>query len=398
MTTTSAWDQRSTVQRAGVATTLTGAIAAVTLIPALLAVLAPLIMADLGLSRSSFGLLITAIFVGGGLTSVWAGRIVDRLGGRRTLFLLYALTSGTIATFAATPSARWLLAAAFVAGLPGALANPVTNQVISALVPAGRRGLLIGFKQAGTQIAQVAAGLALPGLGLAFGWRGAALWVATVPLIGILATHRFLPTSLAAPLVGTPGSLAIRGPVAYLTGYGLLISLGSGAVVTYLPLYAYESLGFSLASAGLAASTAAVAGFIGRVLWGRASDSWVRPSVGLQLIAIGSVVSVLAFLGAQGLSWLVWPAAVLFGATAGAWSSVAMVALLSQVPSAVAGRASGVVLLGFYGGFIASPVLFGALADGTGSFTVGWGLVAAVFAGSLVVAALWHRGSSGTFD
>ena len=385
------WEDRSSAQRIGLAVTLTGAISVATLVPTLLSVLAPLVTADLGLSRSAFGVLVTCVFIGGGLTSVKAGGIVDQLGGRRTLLLLYALGTVTIGLVAVAPNYWWLLGAAFLAGFPGALSNPVTNQVISTQVPAGRRGLVVGFKQSGAQVAQTTGGLVLPPLALALGWRGAALVVATLPLVGVVATHRLLrpqPVPTSRPAI-VP--LVIKGPIASLTIYALLMSLGTAAVITYLPLFAFEVLGFSVPAAGVVASVSGVAGFLGRIVWGRAAELLISPSIALIVIAGASVASVVALLLAPGAVWLVWPAAVAYGATAGAWSAVGMLAVLNDVDPAQAGRASGVVLLGFYGGFITSPILFGSLADRTGSYAAGWVLVGIVFLGSVAVALRWHR-------
>jgi hypothetical protein len=64
-----------------------------------------------------------------------------------------------------------------------------------------------------------------------------------------------------------------------------------------------------------------------------------------------------------------------------------MLAVISEVGPADAGRASGRVLFGFYTGFVPSPVAFGALVDATGSYLVSWGLVMVL----LAAAALWAR-------
>jgi len=384
------WEERSALQRIGLAVTLTGAISVATLVPTLLSVLAPLVTSDLGLSRSGFGILVTCVFIGGGLSSVMAGSIVDQLGGRATMLLLYTLGSVTVALVAIAPGYGWLLVAALIAGFPGALSNPVTNQVISTQVPAGRRGLVVGFKQSGAQIAQTTGGLLLPPLALALGWRGAALVIATLPLLGVLATHRLLPSQSVVTAAAAREPLAIRGPIASLTLYALLMSLGTAAVITYLPLFAFEVLGFSVPAAGVVASAGGVAGFLGRILWGRAAELLLAPSIALIIIAAASVASVVALLLAPAAPWLVWPAAVAYGATAGAWSAVGMLAVLNDVDPAQAGRASGVVLLGFYGGFITSPILFGSLADATGSYAAGWILVGLVFLGGVGVAVRWH--------
>ncbi len=340
MTPAVTWEDRTALQRFGLVATLTGAISVATLVPTLLSVLAPLVTADLDLSRRAFGVLVTCVFIGGALSSVRAGTVVDQLGGRATLLLLYALGSLTLLGIAVAPGYGWLLVTALVAGLPGALANPVTNQVISTQVPPGRRGLVVGFKQSGAQVAQTSGGLLLPSLALGLGWRGAALAVAVLPLMGVLATRRQLQPRPGGSVEQAPARLAIRGPILSLTLYALLMSLGTAAVVTYLPLFAFEALGFSVPVAGVVASVSGVAGFLGRILWGRAAELAIEPSLALAVIAMASVLSICALLAAPAVTWLVWSA---------------------------------------------------ALADGTGSYAFGWWLVGALFLASVVVAGRWHR-------
>jgi nitrate/nitrite transporter NarK len=87
----------------------------------------------------------------------------------------------------------------------------------------------------------------------------------------------------------------------------------------------------------------------------------------------------------------VWVAAVLHGATAITWNSVGMLLVLSEVGTEEAGRASGWVLLGFYGGFAISPTIFGYSVDATESYVVGWIGVASIFTLAAVLAWIWYR-------
>lgn len=83
-------------------------------------------------------------------------------------------------------------------------------------------------------------------------------------------------------------------------------------------------------------------------------------------------------------AWLVWPGALLFGATAVAWNSVGMLAVLAAVDPAEAGRASGIVLFGFYSGFVPGLLLFGATVDAVG-YGAAWVLVLAVLGAAAVL-------------
>ena len=104
------------------------------------------------------------------------------------------------------------------------------------------------------------------------------------------------------------------------------------------------------------------------------------------VFAIAMIVAVpVAGLGAA------WLAALVFGATAVTWNAVGMLAVLAASGQRLAGYASGVVLTGFYIGFVGSPLLFGTLVDRLGGYTLAWTLVAAVFCAATLVVVAWQR-------
>jgi hypothetical protein len=91
---------------------------------------------------------------------------------------------------------------------------------------------------------------------------------------------------------------------------------------------------------------------------------------------------------------LVWLGALLLGATAVTWNAVGMLAVIATTSPADAGRASGYVLFGFYGGFVGSPLLFGAIVDNTDRYEVAWSIVAAIFVLAAVVIGAWQRSTN----
>lgn len=84
----------STGRRMAFGVTLVYAMAISAYTQFLLGVLGPLLTEDLGLSRTQLGSLTTAIFVLGGLGAPLVGPLVDHLGGRRVLVLIF-LTGAT---------------------------------------------------------------------------------------------------------------------------------------------------------------------------------------------------------------------------------------------------------------------------------------------------------------
>jgi cyanate permease len=81
----------------------------------------------------------------------------------------------------------------------------------------------------------------------------------------------------------------------------------------------------------------------------------------------------------------------LLGTTLLAWNTVGMMAVLGAVDARSAGKASGIVLFGFYGGFVPGPIAFGWIADASGDYSLAWSLVAVAMLMAAIVAAAWRR-------
>jgi MFS family permease len=394
----------------GFVVTLTMGMAACTLLPYALGALGPFITDELGITRTALGSLTTVMYAVGAALSPLAGPLVDRFGGRRSLAVSFA--TGSLGVAVAAASGRHyagLVAGAAVFGISVAFGNPATNQLAARGVAAGRHGLVTGVKQSGVQIGAFLAGLVLPAVADAAGWRAALGGCALVGAVGLVLTGRFVPRPSAVVAATSPPEAGrgvasaadgrrpgARGrldrAVNRLTVYALLMGFGVGAVGAYLPLYAVEQLGFTRATAGLAAALMGFVGIIARVGWGRRQDRTVTPVIrSLGTLAVGSVLAsgLLWAAGALG-SGLLWPGAALFGATAVAWNALGMLSIVRDVEVSVAGRASGRVLLGFYVGFLVGPVTFGWSVDHVG-YGAGWAAVTAAFAvaSALTMAWIW---------
>ena len=82
---------------------------------------------------------------------------------------------------------------------------------------------------------------------------------------------------------------------------------------------------------------------------------------------------------------------VFAGMSFAAWTGVAMLAVISEVSLSDAGRASGIVLTGFFVGHTISPVAFGFSVDVTGGYGLGWTTVTALAVVGLAVCLAWRR-------
>jgi MFS family permease len=382
----------------GFVVTLTLGMAVCTFLPYALGALGPFVTDDLGITRTALGSLTTVMYAVGGALSPVAGPLVDRFGGRRSLAL--AFVTGALGVAVAAAAGRYyggLMAGSAVFGISIAFGNPATNQLAARSVRAGRHGLVTGVKQSGVQVGAFLAGLVLPAVAEAAGWRPALGGCAVLGVAGLVLTARYVPSPSAG--MGRAGREAAPSPpptldraVDRLAVYALLMGFGVGAVSAHLPLYAVEELDFSRGTAGLTAALMGFVGILARVGWGGLQDRTTMPVIrSLAMVAAGSVVACGALWGAASLGpGLLWAGAALFGATAVAWNALGMLSIVRDVEVSLAGRASGRVLLGFYIGFLLGPVTFGWTVDHVG-YGPGWAAVTAGFALATVLSERWHR-------
>ena len=135
------------------------------------AVLAVELIDEFGVARWQIGALVTANSLVGAVASPVVGTITDRLGARRATLMTIGISVVALGGIAASPVYGVLILAALVGGIAQSFANPSTNKLISLHVEPGRRGVITGIKQSGVQFGTFLAGLLLPVLTRAFGWR-----------------------------------------------------------------------------------------------------------------------------------------------------------------------------------------------------------------------------------
>src|SRR5215470_10207168 len=113
---------------------------------------APLLQADLRISRAEIGLIATAISLTAAPSALFGGRAADRVGERQVLIL-----SGLVTAFAALAIARsggfWgLVASCLVLGLGNGVQNPAGSAAIMRWFPPRQRGAAMGIRQTGVPL------------------------------------------------------------------------------------------------------------------------------------------------------------------------------------------------------------------------------------------------------
>jgi MFS family permease len=256
---------------------------------------------------------------------------------------------------------------------------------MAAAVPRARQAFAFGVLRTATPAAGLLAGLAVPGLGVRFGWEAAfvvaaVLVAATVPFVGSCApttsVHHREPVKLgpAAPLVVLTISMALgAGVVNVLSGFFVASSVAAGLEqgTAGLVLAAGSALGIG---ARLAAGWLA-----DRARWDYLTGVAVLFAggcVGCLLLAAGAGTTL--FLGALlafGLGW--------------AWPGLMQVAVVSRYRATPAAATGYTQTGGFVGSFMA-PVGFAVVAT-SASYSTAWAATAAVAAAAAALALFCAR-------
>lgn len=373
---------------------LGAAMATATYLQGALSVLSSFVIEEFSLSRSQLGIAFTAFSLVGAFSSPVMGSLTDH-GTRRVMVGLFSISGAAILVIAAAPGFPVLIVGSALGGIALGAGNPVTNRVVSERISQARRGLVVGLKQAGPPLGLLLAGVVLPPLAVAVGWRWALAVSSLIAVSGLAATPFLLSGSRAgteapATRMSEEGS-ETRSVVLWLTVIGLGVAMGLSGMIAFVPLYAQERVGASATTAGSLAASMGLAGVAGRIVWGAVSGRFSRPSTALIVISMISVGATVAVAAAETLGLaLLWVGVIGTGLSMLAWHAVAWVVIIDRVGTGGVGKASGVMQVGNSAGFATGPPLVGAIVDATTSYTTAWAVVAGVFSMTALLT-VWVR-------
>jgi len=371
----------------------------------LLGIVAPLVIADFGVDRGTFGVAMSAALVGFGLGAWSGGWLGDAIGRRYTLALAALLFS--LATIGASQAGGvWSMALWRIIGGLGfgaAYANSLT--MAGEWVPERLRPVTVSTLSVGTPIGGTIVGWYAPAIADAWTWRGPfiAFGAATLALVLIvLAVLRDSPSFLLAKgrkeEARDAAGTILKGDVELVaerhdsdTADGEIVGVfhrsnlrfifGIGIAFTASALCAYANLnwgttylkaaGFSLEQAGHVVAVGGLAAIIGSIAAGvlarqfgsRAVMIGIGASLMLLMVVLGSAIERLPAAPNADERMLVM---ILFGAAAAVFSAgIAMMYVIMIAGYPPSCRSAGIgfgILMGRVGAISASG-FGGALLD-----------------------------------
>jgi MFS family permease len=342
---------------------------------------------DLGLDPNNVGFYASIIFVGAMGSSLLCGGFVVRYGAIRVSQLCLVLAAIGIA-LSAGGTLTILVVSAIVLGIGVGPATPASSHILARHTPAHLRSLVFSIKQTAVPIGGVLAGAVVPVLVVYFGWRGAAIGVGVISLVLIILVQparrlfdielrpreRLFHGNIISPLILVLKDRALRGPVVASAAYSALQQAFSVFLVTFL----VQGLDMDLVRAGLVLAAAQGGGVVGRILWGAVADMIGNSRLVLGGLGLGSAcfaLAVASFDSSWSFSAVIMVSAA-FGVTAIGWNGVYLSEIARVVPIEQVGRATGGALFVTFFGVVAAPPIFGLMATMTGSYSVGFMVLA----------------------
>jgi MFS family permease len=356
----------------------------------LIASLAVEIREDFAFSDAQLGIATAASFGLSAVLAPTAGRVIARIGARRSvaaaasLVVLSALSMGLVASSAAA-----MIASMAVNGLGTGIGSPTLFSVLAANIDARFQGTAFGVMTSAPQVAAFCGGLALPLASAPGGWRVPFLVAAAIgALCALWLVRRDLriaarPRDAARilPQRRRPRSIhviALAAAAASAAGIGMR---------SFLVVFAV-SIGFASATAGLLLSLTGLLAIISRLGFGflgdrhpgdglvRAGGLMLAAAVGYALMALGTSLPVIAgALIAGGLAW--------------GWTTPLALAVVTTNPHATS-AALGMQMAGFFAGAFVGPLAIGLLAE-RGDFRLAWSTCAALAVGGAAMTVVARR-------
>ncbi len=330
------------------------------------------IKAEMGLSYTQSGALMSAYFVGYMLGQIPWGMLADSRGSRPTITLSVIGVSASTMLFGLSHTVVFAMASRFLAGLLGAGIFVPSVRLVSAWFNSEERGTALGVLNIGGSVGLVAAAWAVPLISLDAGWRltirsAGAIGVAAGAAVWLLLRDRDDPNNRGLNL----SSLPFRDRDFWLLAFTQFIRLGSYyTLIAWLPLVLKEEYGLSIVATSGALSLFNLAGMLANPLGGVVSDRVGKRSVLMASFALLGL-DVLFFAGRLTGLW-VYLAVLMLGWFINFVRSPSFTIISDVFGTEAAGSISGVHNTFASLGALVLPYTLGFIKDYTLSYRLGW--------------------------
>jgi MFS family permease len=363
--------------------------------PATFYLLLPLIGAELGLSYSQIGLIMTCQYVAAAVANVPGGVLVDTIGRKGLLMALSLFWVGfPYLLIGFSHGYLMLLVCVALVGFGNSLWHPTAIPTLGQRYPE-RKGLVLSLHGMGGNVGDAIAPLVVGAALAVFTWRE----VVVMNVVPGLAVALLMFVFLGSMRLGARRSAAETQTldqywkgVRRLFGNRALILLSTGstfrsmtqtALLTFLPVYLAHEMGYSPFWVGACLFALQAAGFAAAPIAGHLSDRMGRRSIVMGSMATTAVV--LIAMALSGGSLLFVGLVAVLGFFLYALRPVIQAWMLEATPKNMGGSGIGILFGAQAIGAAVGPLLAGMVADRQGLLATFYFLAATIVVANLFV-------------
>lgn len=361
--------------------------------PATFYLLLPLIGTELGLSYSQIGLIMTCQYIASAVANVPGGVLVDTVGRKGLLMAVSLFWIGfPYLLIGFTHSYLMLLACVSLVGFGNSLWHPTAIPTLARRYPE-RKGLVLSIHGMGGNVGDAVAPVIIGSALAWFTWREVVVLnvmpglVVAALLFALLGTLRLAARkqetqSVGEYFAGLRGLFRSRALVLLSTGSAFR-TMTQSALLTFLPVYLANDMGYSPFWVGACLFALQAAGFAASPIAGHLSDR-----LGRKQILVGSMAAtalVLVAMGFAGGSPLFVALVAVLGFFLYATRPVIQAWMLEATPKNLAGSSIGLLFGAQAIGAALGPLAGGMVADRYGLLAAFYFLAATIVVANLFV-------------
>ena len=363
--------------------------------PATFYLLLPLIGNELGLTYSQIGLIMTCQYVAAAIANIPGGMLVDTIGRKGLLmavslfwvgfpYLLIGFTHGYL----------MLLLCVALVGFGNSLWHPTAIPTLGQRYPE-RKGLVLSLHGMGGNVGDAIAPVVIGAALAIFSWREVVVMNVLPGLVVALLMFVFLGSmrqgarksaaqsqTLAEYWKGVRQLFRNRSLILLSTG-STFRSMTQSALLTFLPVYLANQMGYSPFVVGACLFALQAAGFAAAPIAGHLSDRMGRRSIVMSSMATTAVV--LVAMALSGGSVLFIALVAVLGFFLYAIRPVIQAWLLEATPRNMGGSSIGILFGAQALGAAAGPLIAGMVADRQGLLATFYFLAATIVIANLFV-------------
>jgi MFS family permease len=370
--------------------------------PATFYLLLPLIGKELGLTYTQIGFILTVQHVVGAIANLPGGAVVDAYGKKGFLLVLALVWIGVpYAVMALTHSYGVLLVCMALVGIGNNIWHPAAIPTLAYRYP-DRKGFVLSLHGMAGNLGEALAPLAIGALLTVFSWRtvvvlnvvpGVVMAAMILVMLGAFSVAKShdpndINAKAAQPwsarkYMADLGSLLRNKGLMMVSLSAMFRTLTQVGLLTFLPLYLANELGYNLFIVGVCMAIIQIAGFAASPVAGHLSDKWGRRKVVMSSMLLTGVTIAGMVLAGNSVWFVVFVALV--GSFLYAMRSVLQAWAIECTPRHLAGTGVGLQFgITAIGGGIA-PSLFGMIADARGLQVAFYGLAITIVLGNFLV-------------